>query len=195
MFQGMALASLAGGAGGAAGAAGSAALFSNPITAGLTVGMAGLQLFSALQQQKAAKNAMNAAAMGASNQLSAIENNLQLALFENANRRGQAVGRTLTTLAANGGFGGSTDRNLLNEAVAAASLNDYYTKMDAQNKRTQVRYGYESQVASIRGSTPGLAPAAIGGAFQGFTSALALRSALKGLEQANQVGANPGRFA
>lgn len=181
------------GASGAAGA-GAASLFT-PLTVGLGVGLGGLALFDALEKQKQAKKAMNAAAMGASGQLSAIQGNLQLALFENANRRAQLVGRTTTTLSAKGGLGGVTAKNLLNEAVANAALADYYTRFNANNQSAQVRAGYESTAASIRGSTPGLAPAAIGGAFQGFSQGLALQTALDNLEQANRVGANPGRYA
>lgn len=195
MFAGPAAYLGASAAGGAGGGAGFLALASNPVTAGLTVGMAGLALWDAMEKQKQAKKAMNAAAMGASGQLSAIQGNLQLALFENANRRAQLVGRTTTTLSAKGGLGGVTAKNLLNEAVANAALADYYTRFNANSQSAQVRAGYESTVAGIRGSTPGLAPAAIGGAFQGFSQGLALQSAMTNLEQANRVGANPGRYA
>lgn len=183
------------GAAPAAGGAGALALLSNPITAGLTLGMGGLALFDAMQKQQQAKKAMNAAAMGASGQLSTIEANLQMALFENANRRAQAVGRTRTTLSALGSVGGVTAKNLLNEAVANAALADYYTRFDANNRRATVRAGYDQTVASIRGATPGLGTAAIGGAFQGFTQSLALRGALEQLDQAAKMNANPGRYA
>ena len=182
------------GASSAAGAGAAASLFT-PLTIGLTAGMAGLSLFDAIQRQDQAKKAMNAAAMGASSQLSAIEGNLQLALFENANRRAKLVGRTVTTLSANGGLGGVTAKNLIKEAVAQAALNDYYTRFDAASRSAQVRAGYDSTVAGIRGGTPGLAPAAIGGAFQGFTQGLALQNAMMGWEQASKAAANPGRYA
>lgn len=191
-FESMALLSAGGGA--AAGAAGTASLF-NPLTVGLSVGMGALSLFDAIQKQDQAKKAMNAAAMGASGQLSAIQGNLQLALFENANRRAKLLGRTTTTLSASGGLGGVTAKNLLNEAVAQAALADYYTRFNAANQSAQVRSGYNATVAGIRGSTPGLAPAAIGGAFQGFSQGLALQNAMMGWEQASSVAANPGRYA
>lgn len=195
MFAGPAAylgASAAGGAGGAALGLGAAA---GGLAGPLAAVTAGLALWDGIQKQNQAKKAMEAAAKGASGQLTSIAGNLQLSLFENANRRSQLHGRTTTTLSAKGGLGGITAKNLLNETVANAALADYVSRFSAATQSEQVRAGYNQTVAGIRGSTPGLLQATLGGAFQGFSSGLALDASLGNLGQANRVGANPGRYA